>query len=178
MATILKTTKQLELFFADLVCSLTGMEDNKVLLQYSTKGKPAANINTNIAYVTVAPDNDERFIYKRRYKAYNSSNNTYSYAQQSQRTLRLFIIFYGPDCVELCTTFYEKLYFSSTKLILQSQSLAIVPDKTIGPTRIDEPRNGQWFKRCDIDIKFYDLIQIEEEVETFAEINVETVIDN
>lgn len=177
MASILRSMKSIELFFADLCCSFTGLESNKVLLQYSRKGQPSAGIKDNVAYVTVQPEVDETYIYKRRFKRYDQTTNKYTYAQQSQRTLKLLIIFYGPDSVELCTEFNEKLYFESTKLLLHSKNLALIPDKTIGPTRLNENRNGQWFLRSDLDVKFYNLVQVEEQVETFESIDVETTID-
>lgn len=177
MDVIFQTYEQLSLFFADLIEAITGLPDDKTLLQYDQMGKASANINTDIAYVNVVNEPDERTIFKNRTKEFDSETNTYTIYQQASRTLNLHVVFYGPNCMELCTTFSESLYHESIKLKLRQNYLSIVPDSTNGPIFMPENRNGQWFKRCDFNIRLYNTVITTETVGIFSGTNINLEFD-
>lgn len=176
MAEIFQSIDSLEVFMADLICDLIDMDDEAVLLQNQEQGQPSASINDDVAYVKINPETDERFMTKNRRKKYNEKDHTYTFSQQSYRTLSCYIIFYGPSSIELSTMLVEKLYCQDAQIRLRKNNLSLIPDKFNGPIRINEQRNGQWFKRCDLTIGLYNTIQVEETVETFTAIAVETEV--
>ena len=177
MAQILQSLSSLEELFADLVQDLTELDGDKVLIQDNQEGQPAISMNDDAAYVKVFPDPDEREVYKTRSREYHQTSSSYTFIQRSQRTLKLYVIFYGPNSNELCLLFNEKLYFQSTQLILKQNHLSIVPDKTEGPIHINEVKNGQWYNRSDLTIGLYNTVQVEETVPTFETIIVDTEVD-
>lgn len=177
MAEILQTIDELEILFADLVCSTTGLADDKVLIQNSQQGQPAEAIDADTCYVKVSPDFDDRGLYKNRRMVYNSNKATYTVSQQSYRTLTLQTVFYGPNCYENAYRFNEKLYFQAQQLLLKQNYLALIPDRTAGPTRLNEQRNGLWYQRCDLETRFYNAINIEEVINTFEDIILAMEVD-
>lgn len=177
MAEILQSIDSLELFFADLVTSLTGLQEDRVLIKYPEEGQPSSKISVDVAYVKVLPEPDERAIYKNRKKVYNEINEEFTITQQSTRTISMHVVFYGPNCHELATRLNEKFYFDNTKYLLLKNYLSLVPDRTNGPVRLPENHNGRWWQRCDIELQFYNTLQIEETVKTFKEIDVRTEVN-
>lgn len=177
MAQILQSIDELELFFADLIMAMTGLNEKAVLIQYQPQGQPSSKIGEDVAYVKVTPEPDERGLYKNRKKVYNSDSETYTFLQQSSRTLTLHVVFYGPHCYELCTTMNEKFYFNDYQVQMRQNYLSIVPDRTNGPIRLPEQHNGQWWQRCDIELRFYNTVAIEETVSTFKEFDIRTEVN-
>lgn len=177
MAQILQTVAELETFFADLVSRETGLASDKVLIQYQPQGQPSSKIGDDVAYVKITPEPDERGLYKNRKRVYNSDSETFTFTQQATRTLTLHVVFYGPNCYELCTLFNEKLYFSNVQVQLRQTYLSLVPDRTNGPIRLPEQHNGQWWQRCDIELRFYNAVAIEETVATFKEFDIRTEVN-
>lgn len=177
MSHILQTVETLETFFADLVSSQTGLAPEKVLIQYQPQGQPSSKLGDNVAYVKITPEADERGLYKNRDRVYNSDNETFTFFQQSTRTITLHVVFYGQQCSELCTLFNEKLYFNDVQVQLRQSYLSLVPDRTNGPIRLPENHNGQWWERCDIELRFYNTVLIEETVSTFKEIDIRTEVN-
>lgn len=168
----IQSIDDLELFFADLVESLTGIESDKVLIQNQRTGQPSFNYTENVAYVRVNPEPDMRAIYKNRKLVYNKDSNNFTSTQYTSRTLSLNIIFYGPACYELCTKFNEMVYFSSTAFLLKSNKLSLIPDRTNGPIRNNELHNGQWWRRCDLELRFYNEISIDETVDSIDKFDI------
>ena len=177
MANSLQTLREIELLIADMVIKTTGIPEEKVLLQNYFSRMPSYKNTEDIAFVKISPELDERNIYKSRKDSYNPETEKFTFSQSSTRTLNLSVIFYGANCFENCTIFNEMLYFQDQALTLKQNSLSIVPDRTVGPTRMDELHNGQWFKRCDLEIRLYNLITVEEEVNRFVSFDIRTEVD-
>lgn len=168
----IQSIDELELFFADLVENLTGLESNKVLIQNQRTGQPSSKHSEDVAYVKISPEPDERSIYKNRKLVYNKEKGNFTSTQYASRTLSLNIIFYGPTCYELCTKFNEMMYFSSTSLLLNENKLSLIPDRTNGPIRNNELHNGQWWRRCDLELRFYNEISIVETIESIDKFDI------
>lgn len=177
MAQILQSLSSLEEFFADLVQDLLGLPADRVLIQDNQEGQPAINMNEDAVYVKVLPDPDEREVYKTRTREFHETKHEYTYTQRSQRTLQLYMVFYGPNCNELSLLFNEKLYFNNVQILLKQKYLSIVPDRTRGPIHLNEVKNGQWYNRSDLTIGLYNTVQVEETVPTFETIIVNTEVD-
>lgn len=177
MANQIVPIKTLELWFADLITELLGMDEKHVLLQYPVQGQPSSKINENYVYVRISPENDIRPMYKNRKKVYNESTGSFTFQQFSQRTLTLGLIFYGPASVENAILLNEMFYVPSTKLQFEQNDLALVPDRTDGPTRVPEHHNGQWWERADLEFRFYQSVKVETEVGTFEEIDTRLEVD-
>lgn len=177
MAQILQTIDELELFFADLVSSILSLDQSKALIQYEVQGQPSCKITDDAVYLKITPEPDERAIYKSRNMVYNDTDETFTFSQQSTRTLTLHAVFYGPNCYELCTQMNEAFYMQSSQLLFSQNYLSIVPDRTNGPIRLPEFHNGQWWQRCDIEVRFYNTIQFEETVNSFSSFDIRTEVD-
>lgn len=177
MATVFQTIDQLETLFAGIVTDITGLPENCVLIQYQSEGQPSSRIGENVAYVSVSQKYDSPSIYKSRTRNYNTADETYTYTQKAGRTLSLQVIFYGPDCYELCALFNEKMYFENTRYLLSKNNLSFIPDRTSGPVRLTEFHNERWWQRCDTTLEFYNLIVTEEIVGTFKELDIKTEVN-
>lgn len=175
MANLNQTMEQLSLLFADFVSTLTGLDENKVLLMYDQRGKGSQNINTNVAYVNVTNEVDDNLKFKNRTKEFNKETNEYVFTQQASRTINLKVVFYGPNCQELAQLLNEKIYFESSRHFLANNYLSLIPSSTDGPTYLPELYNAQWFKRCDINLKFYNTISVEEVIPAFEDANITTI---
>lgn len=175
MANLNQTMEQLSLLFADFVSTLTGLDENKVLLMYDQRGKGSQNINTNVAYVNVTNEVDDNIKFKNRTKEFNQETNEYTFTQQASRTINLKVVFYGPNCQELAQLLNEKIYFESSRHFLAKNYLSLIPSSTDGPTYLPELYNAQWFKRCDINLKFYNTISVEEVIPAFENANITTI---
>lgn len=177
MASQVTPIKDLELWFADLITNLLNLNEDHVLIQYATQGQPSSKITENYAYVRISPEVDTRQIYKNRRMVYDESSGTRNIVQFSQRTLTLGIIFYGPSCVDNATIFSEMLYLPEQKLALDQKGLSLVPDRTDGPLRVPEFHNGQWFERADLELRFYEQVQVSEDVQTFEDVDIRMEVD-
>lgn len=174
---ILQSAQELEDYFAELLTNLTGLPEDKVLLQHQPEGQPSSSKDQDVLYIEVTFVPDERENFKNRFKTYNTENEGYTFTQQAQRTLSVQFVFYGPNSSELATLVNEKVYFQDQKLSFQRNHLALVPDRTEGPLRMHENYNGQWYDRCDLTLYFYNTLQVEEEVGTFAEYDIRTEVN-
>lgn len=66
MANVIDKLEDIELFLADIVCDMVGLDQKNVLIQYLTDGQPSFDIEQDICFVKVAQEIDERDIYKTR----------------------------------------------------------------------------------------------------------------
>ena len=66
MANKIDKLEDIELFLADIVCDMVGLDQKNVLIQYLTDGQPSFDIEQDICFVKVAQEIDERDIYKTR----------------------------------------------------------------------------------------------------------------
>ena len=177
MAALMQTMEELSLLFADFVSNITGLPSNKVLLMYDQRGKGSQNINTNVVYVNATQEEDNSLKFKNRTKEINEEGTAYIYSQQASRTINIKLVFYGPDCQELSQTVNGMVYFESSRLFFEKNHLAFIPDGTSGPTYLPELFNAQWFKRCDLNLRFYNTISVEETVDIFESANITTTFD-
>jgi len=68
MAQILQTTKELELFFCNLVVEALNIDKEKVSRMFLTFGQPAYTSGETMVYIAVERERDERDIFKNRSK--------------------------------------------------------------------------------------------------------------
>lgn len=176
MTNVITPLKELELKFADMISSVTGMENDQVLIQYPREGQPSGKIGTDYAYVKLSPEPDERSITKSRKQRLNAETGKYEVTQYSQRTLTLYIVFYGPNSSALATLFADRLYHPDIKYQLDLLGLYMVPDRTEGPTRLPENHNGQWWERCDLGLRFYQSVVTVSEIDYIEEIDLRTEV--
>lgn len=177
MAEILQTLDQIEDFFANLITEILKVEPDTVQIAFPQEGRPSFTKDQDVIYLYVYPEADERDAYKHRTKVYNDQNETYTYTQHSQRTLILNIMAYGPNCYENCVKISNIMYFENNRITLLQNYLALVPDHTIGPTRLPEQHNGQWWKRCDLKLRFYNAINVEDTVSSFVDVNINVEVN-
>lgn len=177
MEVIFQSLQQIEILLADLVQNILSLPDNCVLLMYSQRGQASKDINTDVAYVSVTPEIDERQTFKNREYVYNEESKQYTISQQSSRTIYASFVFYGPNCSENCTKFCESLFLDSSKLVLQQNYLSLVPERIEGPTLTRELYNSRWYRRCDLRVFFYNTLVVQENVNTFASTDINISFD-
>lgn len=177
MANVIDKLEDIELFLADIVCDMIGLEQENVLIQYVTEGQPSFDIEQDICFVKVAQEIDERDIYKTRKMVYNKNNDNFDYKQYSQRTLNAHFIFYGPNCYELCKLLNESFYFPNFEYIINNNNLYLVPDRTVGPNRVPELYNGRWWQRSDLELRFYNSVVVETNVDRIVEADIRLEAD-
>ena len=177
MESVFQSIKELKLFFADLITTMTGLQSNRVLIQFPERGSATQDINTNMIYIDIEDETDIRNIYKTREKVYSGQDNTYKIQQQSTRTLCLRLIGYGKDIYEFMRVISEKMYFDSIKLFLDQNYLYLIPDRSNGPTYTHELKNDRWYQRADLELRFYNPIVVEDKVGIFSGANINIKID-
>ena len=167
-----KSLEEIRKFLADLVESILGLPQNKVLLQYRAEGQPMPKFGENIVFVNVQPELDERDIYKVREEKYNTENDNFEYAQKSQRTLLAQFVLYGDKSSEYAKLLNESIYFPNYEYMINNFGLYLVPDRTIGPNYIPELLNGRWWSRADLQIRFYNPVSVKTTVERIKDITI------
>lgn len=174
MAEIFQSLETLELFFADFVTSTLGMVPENVRIQYQELGQMSNRYKENFAFIKVTPELDERAIFKNRKRVYDPLKGQFAYTSNATRTITLHVVFYGPGCYENCYKFNELMYTENSKLLLKIMYLSAIPDRTNGPTRFPEMHNGKWWPRADIELRFYNAIEISETVNSFNSFDIRT----
>lgn len=177
MAEVIDSLDNIAIFISDLICEITGLPQDKVLLMYATRGQSGFDINTDACYVTVKNEDDIVNIFKNRSKEYNVESESYIISQQSTRMLSIEMVFYGPNCLEYATQVNEMFYSNSYKLQLDNQNLFIVPDRTMGPQLTRELSNTRWYKRTDLKLRMYNPVYVEEEIKPFTSTNINLEFD-
>lgn len=172
MAQILQTTKELELFFCNLVVEALNVDKEKVSRMFLTLGQPAYTSGETMVYVAVERERDERDIFKNRSKKYESENKTFVYTQQSSRTLTVHFVAYGPESGAYLAYLNEYFYFDETKYQLRKNYLNLVPDRTDGPIRLMEQTNSQWWERWDLKLRFYNTVSVENVVHEIESLDI------
>ena len=177
MANLIMSLDDIAIFISNLICEITGLPQDKVLLMYAIRGQSVFDINTNACYVTVKNEDEISSIFKNRSKEYNAESESYIISQQSTRMLSIEMVFYGPNCLEYATQVNEMLYSNNYKLQLDNQNLFIVPDRTMGPQLTRELSNTRWYKRADLKLRMYNPVCVEEEVKPFTSTNINLEFD-
>lgn len=177
MAQFFQSVASLESLFADLIASITGLTPSKVLIGYEDEGIPNVSKQTDVCFlsVSIGTGGAVRGRQKTFVPATNTSQSKFVYSQRSERIVKLSVTFYGPNCFENAVALNQKLYFDYNKLTLEKNHLGLIPDNTIGPTTLRENHNGQWFKRCDLELDFYNMLVVEDIVGVFDEIVIRKV---
>ena len=174
MADILQNFSDLENIFADLLTTATGLASSSVLVAYTRLGKPSFDNGTDMVYIRLMQESDDRMKYKNRTSVYSTETQKFTFSQQSSRTLDLGITFYGPNCMKYAQKANEFFYFANTKLLLAQSNLFLVAERTVGPIRIPEQFNGQWWERADLNLLLYNTVLVENIVEKFNSYTIET----
>lgn len=177
MAEIIQAITEIEDFFADIVTEISGLDSKNVQISYQQFGRPYFKHGENIIFVSVFPEVDNREIYKNRTSNYDSENNVFVYSQKAQRTLALSLVLYGEGSYEIATRIMHKFYFPEYKYLFDKNFLSIVPDRTDGVIRTMEHFDGQWWNRCDIKFRFYNVVNLETQLPAFDEIDFNVEVD-
>ena len=177
MAQRLQTIEEIETLFADLICSLTELPSDKVLIQYEPQGQPSAKRSEDVVYVEADIVPEDREAFKVRTRTYSEQSEKYTYSQQAQRTLSIQLVFYGPHAPELATVVNEKMYFESQRIFLKKNNLSLIPTQTDGPRKLHENYNGQWWQRCDLILQFYNAVIVDDIVNTFESYDIRTEVE-
>lgn len=177
MSEVLQSTKEIELIFADLSQNILSMQDDQVLLMYRERGQSSYDINKDVLYISANLEYDERNSFKNRNYTYNGIEDKFDVSQQSSRTLYIKFIFYGPNCSENCFRLLENFFFEDIRDQLRLNNLNIIPERTYGPVNSREMKNSRWYKRCDMNVYFYNTISVETKANYFESTNIEIKFD-
>mgnify|MGYP007043634875 FL=1 len=177
MADNIKSLDTLDILFADFIQSKLGLKDNQVLISYPQRGQKSSQIDSDVCYIKFFDEPDERHIWKNR-KVETIEDNKIKVTQYTMRTLKLQLIFYGPNADQYSTKINELMYFDSTKQFLFENELALIPEKTVQPKIHYEKINEQWWHRSDLNLYFYDSISTEDILDTITDVNIKYKYEN
>lgn len=177
MEFVVKSLREIELLFADIVCDYTNIEQDKSLLQNVEEGQYSFSEKDNVSFVRAEVDADDRGQYKNRQMKFEQTKDKFIFSQYSSRTMEVNFIFYGPDSYENASSLLEASFFQSFQDKLKANNMSLVSESSSGPIRVNENRNGKWFIRNDVKLCLYDLVLSKEEVNKFNQIDIRDVND-
>ena len=163
--------------FADFIQNQLDLEDNQVRISYAQRGQKFPQIDKDTVFVKVFQEQDERYVYKQRKRAYDNETKRVISSQTAMRTLLLQVVFYGYNSDTLATTLNERFYFDSTKQFLYKNNLALVPDLTDFQDKTYEKINGQWWERSDLKLRFYNSVTVDEHIDTIDSTDIKYNFD-
>lgn len=68
-------------------------------------------------------------------------------------------------------------YFPNFEYIINNNNLYLVPDRTVGPSRVPELYNGRWWQRSDLELRFYNSVVVETNVDRIVEADIRLEAD-
>lgn len=170
MADNIVSLDALDLLFAKFILSKLDLTKDQIRISFAQKGQISSKIDEDRCYVKFFDEPDERHIWKNR--KYDSADNKLKVTQYTMRTLKLQVIFYGPNADNLSTKLNEIMYFDSSKEFLRTNNLALIPEKTVQPTIHYEKINEQWWHRSDLNLYFYNSISTEDDLDTIQSVDI------
>ena len=177
MADNIKSLNSLDILFADFVQNELGLNGNQVLISYPQRGQKSSQIDSDVCYIKFFDEPDERHIWKNR-KVETIDGGKIKVTQFTMRTLKLQLIFYGPNADKFSIKINEEMYHDSTKQFLFENDLSLIPEKTVQPRIHYEKINEQWWNRSDLILYFYDSISTEDIVDTITDVNIKYKYEN
>ena len=170
MAEFYQTQEQLEDIFGDLLEMMTGLKSKDVLASYPAMGGiPFGHKETKL-YYTISPSGSPISQWKNRTDSTHQS--LINRSSQYTRELELRLVIYGRNAVDIATRLLHDFTTQTIREQLTKQKIYYIPDKSIGPMRLPESRNGQWYERCDLSLYFYNSIVEDEKLNTFGRVIV------
>lgn len=163
--------------FADFIQNQLELEDSQVRISYAHRGQKFPQIDKDTVFVKVFQEQDERYVYKQRKRAYDNETKRVISSQTAMRTLLLQVVFYGYNSDTLATTLNERFYFDSTKQFLYKNNLALVPNLTDFQDKTYEKINGQWWERSDLKLRFYNSVTVDEHIDTIDSTDIKYNFD-
>lgn len=170
MADNIISLDDLDLLFANFVMSKLKLKEDQIRISYAQKGQISSTINEDRCYLKFFDEPDDRHIYKNR--KFSSVEDQVKIEQYTMRTLKLQVIFYGPNADGLSTKLNEVMYFDSTKEFLRNNKLSFIPDKTVQPVIHYEKINEQWWHRSDLNLYFYNTISTEDYIDYISSVDI------
>lgn len=160
----------LDLLFANFVLKVLNIQEDQVRISYAQKGQISSEIEEDRCYLKFFDEPDERHIYKNR--RISSVDDKVKIEQYTMRTLKLQVIFYGPNADLYSTRLNEAMYFDSTKEFLRNNKLSFIPEKTVQPVIHYERINEQWWHRSDLNLYFYNTISTEDFIDYIDKVDI------
>lgn len=173
MADNIIALNDLDILFADFIQAQLNLSDKQVLISYSRRGQRSSKIDEDVCYIKVFNEQDERNIYKQRKEAFDPETEQVTITQFAMRTLRLQVVFYGPNSDVLSTKLNELFYLNRAKEFLYNNNLAFIPDRTNIPIKSYEKINEQFWERADLKLYFYNSTSVEEVVDIIDKLDVQ-----
>ena len=154
MPDVILTLEQIENIFQSLTCSLTGLDRNKgVRIAWPTGGSPAWKIHENVVFLKISPASDNYTQQRETEYQDDTQNDVKKVIAAYTRVHLVQWIIYGPDSYDNAETIRNGIYLPATKSTLAVNNLHLILD--VPPVvRLPELFNGQWWQRCDFQVRF------------------------
>lgn len=162
MAYNITSLDDLDTLFANFIQQQLGMQGDEVLISNQEEGQISFKFNKNILYVKTYQEDDQVSIYKNRTRQYVQQEHGVVTTQRSMRVILLQLVFYGPNADVLSTRANEMFYLFDARDFLYDNNLSLIPDRTKHPIRIYEKINERWWRRADVELRFYNSIMVTE----------------
>lgn len=158
MADIINTLKDMEELFWTVTSKILGLDttlainQGKVRRSWQTSGVPSWKITEDITFIQILPLNDD--FAKQRDVGYSSSDS--ENAKRSVNYSRVFSIgwtCYGPNSFDNIEIIRNGIFLPTYKDIIKKKNMFLVTDVGM-PQRVPELFNGQWWERCDLQVRY------------------------
>ena len=135
---------------------------------WQTQGQPFGDVNTDVCYVSCAPESvDYRLVRDRAYATMPAQPGVPEQIKETwtrTRGWRVSWTLYGPNATDRARQIYDALFLDYFNDQLNLQQLFPIPDMP-EPARVPELINAQWFERADFYCVMYEYV-------------TETILDN
>ena len=174
MKEIILPIEDIETLCAQIATTISGYNEDQVIVAYEQQGNPANGINDNFIYCYVLPVDDTISKYVNRYQEQIRTDEEVSYkrAIQNTDTFAVHFIIYGPDAGETARRMQLRWYATDVKTTLANKNLYTIPGAGSGITRVPEHYNGQWWNRYDLEYQIYSTTQVVYDIDTFKKLNL------
>lgn len=165
------TEIQLEDYFRDMILRILGYNPDtthdRVRISWPMKGQPAWDITENVAFLHVTPVPNPAL---HQQDTIYTKETAISVKTQKQylREIAIDVICYGPNAWEDAETIWNCFLSESILETLQKNCLGYIDRE--GPVRAPELFNGQWWKRVDLQLRFYEGVQKESVINAFESV--------
>jgi hypothetical protein len=179
-----QTPDDVHLIFQPLVAQILGFDTvanptgaySAVRVSWQQEGQPAFGINEDVCCLAASLATDDEFARVR--DAVYAPNNATSVLRQMGHTAvwHLRCTLYGPNCVARAGLILSAIALDWVSAVLANKNLYIVPEWQ-QPVYAPEQFQGQWWKRCDFDLKFNELVTESITADTAAGVDVTVLTD-
>lgn len=157
MADLYLTKNQLEELFFDYAESILGVGFD-IRRSWPTEGAPAFDVDDNVLFYKIYDVPSTMSVLREEVFSQEGSPEDGNMETSYTRTLQVNWTFYGPDSWDKAVLLRNRSFRQEFRDMLTLQQIFLVPDFD-PPRRVPEPFQDLWYERCDLIMRFNELIK-------------------